>query len=61
MRNQNNNPQQESLKEQIVITDDFKYFISDNLIFAPEQHAEITCKLSLSLAIILAKYFFTIS
>ena len=38
-----------------------RYFISDTLTFAPALQAEIICKPSLSVAIIFAKYFLSIS
>ena len=40
---------------------DAKYFISVTLTLAPATHAEIICKPSLSVAIILAKYFLSIN
>ena len=40
---------------------DFKNLIPEILTFAPAQHAEINCKPSFSVAIIFAKYFFSIN
>ena len=55
-------------REEVFIFDDNKktlfeprYFISETFTFAPVLQAEIICKPSLSVAIICAKYFFSIS